>query len=170
MSASAEFMQAQSRVAPENAATGWLLLAIDGLRLALPQREIRLITLVGDLRIPAHNDTPEIGALAREDGTPWPVYALDGTLALDGRDSNSRRHCVFFESGGTVLGLLCDRLWSVANDARLLPEAVPGCLRARRSPITGFARHHDGLVAVTGAADLASYLDFLMESRHDSGE
>lgn len=170
MSVPVEIVQARSRVAPENAADGWLLLAIDGLRLALPQREIRLIALAGSLTTPAHHDTPEIGMLVREDGTPWPVYALDGALALEGRDSNTRRHCVFFESGGVVLGLLCDRLWSLAADARLLPEPVPGCLRVRRSPITGFARHRDGLVAVTGAADLASYLDFLMESRHGSDE
>lgn len=170
MSAPLEVMQAQTGVAALKTAGGWLVLALDGLRLALPQREIRLIALTGDLTAPERDTAPEVGTLARADGLRWPAFSLDGTLALEPRPSRTRRSCVFFETNGAVRGLVCDRLWSLATDAELTAEPVPGCLRVRRSPITGFGRYRDGLVAVTRAADLASYLDFLLEDRHDAAE
>lgn len=166
MSAPAGVTHTHSPAATAGITDGWLLLALDGLRLALPHREAVLIGLTGDLTAPDHDDTFEIGSLLRQPGPSWPVFSLNGALALERRHSVKRRNCVFFATGGVVRGLACDRLWSLATDAELAVAPVPGCLRAEQSPITGFARYRDDLLAVTRAAELAAYLDFLLEHRH----
>ncbi len=163
-------MQTHVRSSEPGIAGGWLLLALDGLRLALPQREVVLITLMDDLTAAGRDDADEIGMLLRPQGPSWPVFGLDGVLGLERRPSETRRSCVFFGSGGEMRGLACDHLWSLASDADLSVAPVPGCLRAVRSPITGFARYRDGLVAVTHASELVAYLDYLTEHGHGQRE
>ena len=171
---------------------GWMVLAIDGLRLALPQRDVRLIELLTDLAPSIAGDVQggtrvavapfgeangarrtatatgelEIGWLSRKEGEPWPVYCLDGGLRLQYPVPPVRRMCVFIEAQGDVTGIACDRVQLLATDADLTVEPVPGCMTGIPSPITGFARHQGGVTVVVTATALAGYLAFLQEQGH----
>jgi hypothetical protein len=149
---------------------GWLVLTIDSLRLALPQREVRLIELVADLQPVAIEDGPAIGWLLHKDADPWPAYCLDGELLLQRPVPAARRICVFIEAGGLVTGIACDRVQSLATDAELTVEPVPGCMTGIRSPITGFARYQADITAVLSVTALAAYLAFLQEHGHAAHE
>ena len=151
-------------------AAGWLVLTIDSLRLALPQRDVRLIELVADLQPVAAEGEPAIGRLLHEDADPWPAYCLDGELHLQRPVPAVRRICVFIEAGDHVTGIACDRVQSLATDAELTVEPVPGCMTGIRSPITGFARYQAEITAVLDAAALAAYLAFLQGHGHAAHE
>jgi hypothetical protein len=144
-------------------AAGWLVLAIDDLRLALPQQDVRLIGLAADLKPSAGGEGPETGWLLHEDGDSWPAYSLSGGLHLQRPAPAARRVCVFFETAQAVIGLVCDKLTSLATDTELRVQSLPGCMTGLPTPIRHVARHEDGIVAVTSAADLAGYLAGLQE-------
>ncbi len=150
-------------------AAGWLVMAIDDIRVVLPQKDVREISLAVDLTPSTDGDEAEIGWLERESGESWPAYCLDSSLAFLGSLPSRRRFCVFFEQAGGVIGLVCDRLSSLATDEEIQVQTLPGCMGGRRTPIVGVAHHDAGLVTVTSAADLASYLEFLKEHR-DGGD
>ena len=164
---------------------GWLVLAIDNLRLALPQREVRLIELLTDLAPSASGDVQgdtsaaqapsgqaggvsAIGWLLRRQGAAWPVYALDAGLHPQPAPPPARRLCVFIGTQADVIGFACDRVQLLATDAELTVEPVPGCMTGMASPITGFARHQKGITSVVTAAMLAAYLVFLREHGYDA--
>lgn len=138
---------------------GWMVLAIEDLRLALPQRDVRQIEIAAALKHSAAGDAREAGWLLRKDGKSWPAYCLDGTLRLLWSVPAARRVCMFFEGEDGMRGLLCDHVWSLAADGDLGVEPAPGCMAVPHSPVVGFARFQSGVALVTNAAALASYLD-----------
>lgn len=159
--AAAQVARAAAVAPPERAIAGWMVGSFDGVRLALPQREVRLIELLGDLKRPTDDTGPECGWLAHADGAAWPAYSLDAAMRLQTRMPETRRVCVFFAAGDAVLGLACDRIVSLAADADLAAEPLPGCMRTQGSPLAGIARYADGIAAVVAASELATYINGL---------
>ncbi len=145
---------------------GWMVLAVGDLRLAFRQREIRLIGLVSDLKLSAAGESPEVGWLLQKSGNSWPVYCLDEALDLQRPAPEGRHVCVFFEAGGEMLGLLSDRVWSLAADADIAAEPLPVCMTGLSSPLVGVARYQGSFVAVLGGAEIAAYLANLRERKH----
>lgn len=159
---------ATTLAAPAHAtASGWLVLAFDTLQLTLPQRSVRQVELASDLQPEVSDAAATAGWLLHPDGQSWPAYCLDGALRPLQPAPESRRLCVFFETGDTVCGLLCDRVSSLATDAELTVEPLPGCMTGLSSPVTGVARLRDGITAVTSATALLDYLTRVQESGRD---
>ena len=144
-------------------APGWAVLAIDELWLALPQRDVRQFEPVSDLEAPGSNLTQATGQLLTAGDESWPVYNLDGSLQLQRAAPAARRLCVFFEAEAQTGGLLCDRVWSLAEDADLAVEPLPGCIKGPPSPATGLAQFQDRIAMVTNRTALSAYLDYLLE-------
>lgn len=153
---------ALAAAAPATAA-GWLVLTLDSLQLTLPQRSVRQVELIGDLHRADPGATGPAAWLTRADGYSWPAYCLDGALRRLPAVPDTRRLGVFFDTGETVCGILCDRVASLATDAELVVEPVPGCMTGLPSPLTGVARLRDGIAAVTNSAALFDYLNNLPE-------
>jgi hypothetical protein len=161
-------MSAALKLDPVSAAVpveGWLVLAMEGLRLALPQSEALQIELASDLKV-TDAEGQEAGRLSRRNGKPWPAYCLDWALRVQRPAPAERRLCVFFGTQDDARGILCDRVWPLAADADLRPEPPRGCMNGPRSPTIGLARFQDGVALVTSAAELRAYLDFLAEEDH----
>ena len=161
-------MSAVLKLDPASAAVpveGWLVLAMEGLRLALPQSEALQIALAFDLE---HVDDggPEVGRLSRRNGKAWPAYCLDWALRVQRSTPAERRLCVFFGTQDDARGILCDRVWPLAADADLRPEPPRRCMSGPRWPAIGLARFQDGVAVVTSATELKAYLDFLAEEDH----
>ena len=145
---------------------GWTVLAIDELLLALPQRDVHQFELASDLEAPAANLAQAAGQFIAGRNTSWPVYSLDGSLQLQRAVPEARRICVFFETEGQTTGLMCDRVWSLAEDADLVVEPMPGCVKGPPSPATGLAQFQDRIAMVTNRAALSFYLAHLLEQTH----
>jgi hypothetical protein len=161
VSAALKFDPASAAVPVE----GWLVLAIEELRLALPQSEALQIELATDLKV-TDAEGQEAGWLPRRTGKSWPAYCLDSALRVQRPAPAGRRLCVFLGTQDDTRGILCDRVWPLAADADLRAEPPPGCMNGPRSPATGLARFQDGVAVVTSAAALKVYLDFLAEEEH----
>jgi hypothetical protein len=146
--------------------SGWAVLAIGAVRLALPQRGVRQIDLAVDLKISAAGEGPAIGWLVRKSGASWPVYCLDERFGFEHPAPADRRLCVFFGSGDDVQGILCNHVWSLPSDADLAIEPLPGCATGQRSPATGLAQFMEGVSLVTSATALAAYLAALKETNY----
>jgi hypothetical protein len=147
-------------------APGWAVLAIDELFLALPQRDICLFEVATDLQAREVNLAEAIGYFQTHRDESWPVYRLDGALQLQRAVSEKRRIYVFFEAQGQTRGLLCDRVWSLAEDADIAAEPMPGCIKGPPSPATGLTQFRDRIAMVTDRAALSSYLAYLQEQEH----
>ncbi len=145
---------------------GWAVLVIDELYLVLPQRDVRQFGLASDLEAPGAELAQAGGQFPAGRGESWPVYSLDGSLQLQRATSEVRTVCVFFEAGGQTRGLLCDRLWSLAEDTDLAVEPMPGCAKGPPSPATGLAQFRDRIAMVTDRAALSSYLAYLLDQNH----
>jgi len=139
-----------------SALAGWALLAVDGLVVALPQRDIVTIELVSALQ-PAQNGGHEIGWFAK--GTQrWPVYCLDRRFAPAAALAETARMCVLFRSEDRTLGLAGAQVSLLAADADLDVRPLPACLTRPGSPLVGLALRRDAMVAVVQAQELGRYL------------
>jgi hypothetical protein len=160
-------MQSSRDTHPSLNISGWVVLAIGALRLALPQRDVRQIEPAADLKESAAGEGLEVGWFLRDGTRSWPAYGLDEQLRLERPAAPARRLCVFTATDDEVRGIVCNRVWSLAADADLGVEPVPGCMIGPRSPATGLARFDDGVALVSDGAALAAYLAFLMEPARD---
>ncbi len=145
---------------------GWAVLAIDELWLALPQDDVRQFELASDLEAPGADPAQAAGQFIAGDDTSWPVYSLDGSLQLQRATPGARSICVFFEAEGQTRGLLCDRVWPLAEDADLVAEPMPGCAKGPPSPATGLAQFQGRIAMVTNRAALSSYIAYLLRQAH----
>ena len=145
---------------------GWAVLVIDELWLALPQRDVRQFGLTSELEAPAANLPRAGGQFPAESGEFWPAYSLDGSLQLQQVTPEVRSVCVFFEAGGKTRGLLCDRVWSLADNADLVVEPMPGCAKGPPSPATGLAQFRGRIAMVTDPSALSTYLAYLLDHNH----
>ncbi len=145
---------------------GWAVLAIDQLRLALPQRDLLQFELASDLEAPGADLVPATGRFMAGGDESWPVYGLDESLQLQRAELGARSLCVFFEAEGQTRGLLCDRVWSLAEDAALVVEPVPGCIQGPPSPTTGLAQFQGRIAMVTDRTAISAYLAYLQEQTH----
>lgn len=142
--------------------SGWAVLTLDGLRLALPQRDIVTLELASGLMVSPVGNV-EVGTFVQNNST-WPVYALDAALTLQAAGV-TRRLCAFFQSSGPVQGILCDAFILLPSDGDLVAEALPGCMVHPHSPITSYALREHQMIAATTAQRLGIYLEHLMEMR-----
>ncbi len=142
---------------------GWAVLAMGELWLALPQRDVRQFELASDLEAPGASLAQAAGQFMAGNDQSWPVYSLDGLLQLQRAVPEARRICVFYETEDQTRGLLCDRVWSLAEDADLIVEPMPGCMKGPPSPATGLAQFRDHIAIVTNRGALSAYLAYLLE-------
>jgi hypothetical protein len=157
---------AASRRPADSAIAGWAVLAIDALRVAIPQADVRRIGLLADLGTATAPAGGEVGWLMQDGDAVWPAYSLDQSLALE-RSVPTGRLCVFFGADAVACGIVCSRVWSLAADGDLVPQPLAGCLRGPRSPVLGLARFEQGVVLVSSGAALAGYLKDLVETGRD---
>lgn len=159
-------MSAQPRLEPHAApaaVTGWAVLTLDGLRLALPQRDMVTLELASVLQMNPPGRV-EVGRFVQKNRT-WSVYALDAALALQ-TAGVTQRLCAFFKTAGQVRGLLCDTFSLLPQDDDLIAEPQPGCMAQVFSPLDGYVLRENQMVATTSAQRLGAYLEHLLEARH----
>lgn len=159
-----------SATTPTTALTGWALLSMDGLVLALPQKDIVTIVLAADLQ-PAPEASPETG-MGSDRAMGWlklnaqyrPVYCLDGHLAVASTLISAVR-VLLFRSDERILGLAGTQISLLANDSDIVVPPLPACLKQPGSPLVGLALRNNAIVYVLNAQMLGRYLSSL-ETEH----
>ena len=142
---------------------GWLLLSIDTLKLALPQKDVKKIELFSTLQVAVDGEA-EAGWY-EHNGDLWPAYCLDRHLSLQSEMPAARRYCVFFEVNGRTIGILCDHVSILAADEDLDLQPMRACMVLPCSPIKWIAFREGEVITVAHGLEPASYLS-TMEEEH----
>lgn len=151
---------AAQRMAPvPTTLTGWALLNIDGITLALPQKDVVTIELVSALEIIQNKGDAgkEMGWLT-QGSHRWPVYCLDRRLAVTPMLTKTPRVCVLVHSDERTLGLAGAQVSLLASDEELNVQPLPPCLAEKDSPLSGLALYRDSMVMCVHVAALVNYL------------
>lgn len=160
-------MDPMSRVSEPVAAAsdvaGWLVLSIDDIRVAVPQKDVKTIELVTALDVAVEGEM-EAGWL-EQDGKMWPAYGVDTQLMLQPNVPKTRRFCIMLRSNDKLIGFLADQVRLLAADEDLAIEELPGCLIEKDSPLGGLSLLDDDVVAAIRSGALAPYL-IEMEARY----
>jgi hypothetical protein len=147
-------MDRTSETASDNQNQSYVLLTIEQHMLLLPQREVRTLESVLDIRAehpPAHG----VGWLsfAYQD---WPVYGMDTALNPLSTVPTSQRICVLLTLEKGYFGLLCSDVTTAQSSAvefRSLPQAMAKPL----TPLRALALFRDRVGLVSTAMALAAY-------------
>ena len=139
-----------SPVPGSSAIAGWALLIMDGLTIAVAQKDIVTIEIVSSLR-PTEQDDNKIGWFVANGLDRWPVYCLNRYFATMPALAQSSRVFILMRSKDHTFGLAGTQVSLLADDADLLVTPLPVCLASPGSPLIGLALYRDGVVAVIQA-------------------
>lgn len=134
-----------------------VVLMIDGLKLILPQADIRSVASVVDLDTHA---CPEGAAgWISYAGQAWPAYCLSSELHLLSGETIARRACALLALANGYIGLLCDDVRVLMNFSAQAFE-VPPSMRLASSPLSGLLKYEESLACVSDAGRLAAFIEF----------
>ncbi len=142
-----------------------VILNIGGLKLILPQADIRAVESIVDVNL---HDPPDNGAgWVAYQGQRWPVYCLSDELRFLCTPPDTRRACVLMTVPGGYLGLICD-------DVRVLVRFSASCfdlplsMRLPMSPVSGLVSVEDSIACVSDAGRLANFVAHAASSPYSS--
>ncbi len=140
---------------PQASATS-AILKISGLRLLLPQIEIRALEAADDVEV--HDaELPSVGWL-RHAQQRWPVYCLSQELSLLTVVPAERRACVLLGAGDGYVGIMCDDV-SIGQQTSGQRHELPPAMRLPDMPVLGLMAMDDpGIVCITSAERLTAHL------------
>lgn len=156
-------MAASSQASTAPDVPGWLVLSIDKVRVALPQKDVKTIELVSALDVAVEGEM-EAGWL-EQDGKMWPAYGVDEQLNLRPEVPKTRRFCVMLREGDKLIGFLADQVRLLPADEDIAVSDLPGCLIVEDSPLGGLSLLDGDVVAAMRPGALAPYL-LEMEARY----
>jgi hypothetical protein len=131
----------------------YILLAIGGHALLLPQSAMRILASVHDIKIGGQRTSGVVGWLPFA-GRRWPVYCLDEALHPLPHLLPGQRICALVKCNTSYFGLVCAHVAMVQGSAlRIWP--VPAAMAMPDSPFQGLSRHADRVALVSTAAALA---------------
>ncbi len=133
-----------------------IVLAIDNLRLILPQADIRTVESVSDVELAGK--MPRSAGWIKYLSQRWPVICFSDELAFLDEVPAPRRACVMLAFNGAYLGLLCDDARVLVNFAQQ-SFAVPASMRMHASPLTGLIQYEQGLACLSDASHVACYVN-----------
>ena len=131
------------------------VLGVDGLKLLLPQDELRTLEPVEDVKQGSHEHL-EVGWISVAD-QQCPVFCVAGDLTVLGEIPRQRRIVVMLNADNELAGVLCDEL-NIVRSEELNIYPIPVSLRGPGSPLTSLAIYEDTVACMTSSHHLISYL------------
>lgn len=132
------------------------LLKISGLRMKLPQREIRALETAESIE--QLDAAPHSVGWLQHAQQRWPVYCLAQDLSLLPTAPPERRACVLLSAGAGYVGILCDDV-SVSAQSQEQRHELPLAMRLPDTPVLALiALGDEGVVCVTSAEQLAAHV------------
>ncbi len=135
------------------------LLKISGLRLLLPQKEIRALETADSVE--KTDALPHSVGWLQHSQQRWPVYCLSQNLTLLDAVPAERRACVLLGAGTGFAGILCDDV-SISQSSQSQPLELPPAMRLPQTPVLGLiASGDEGIVCITSAEQLIAHVTLL---------
>ena len=154
-------MQRTPETTPDNQHQSYALLTIEQRLLLLPQREVRTLESVLDMRA---DDPPDYGVgwlpFEQQD---WPVYSMDAALNPLSAAPAKQRICVLLTLPEGHLGLLCSDV-AMAPGSTFELRPLPRAMAKPHRPFTALAVVGDRIGLVSAATVLAAYFNVNLEA------
>ena len=131
------------------------VLGVDGLKLLLPQNELRTLEPVEDVEQVSH-EHGEVGWLSLAD-QQWPVFCVSRDLTLLAEIPQQRRIAVMLNAANDLAGVLCDEL-KIVRPEELSIYPIPLSLQVPGSPLTSLVVYGDTVGCMTTSHHLIGYL------------
>jgi len=148
-------------LAPPETDAAMAVLNISGLRLALPQGEIRALESAPG--IDTDETKPFSVGWVNFKQERWPVYCLSQDLSLLVIVPKERRSCIVLDTGAGYIGILCD---SLGLGEQIVPEQhqeLPPPMRSPETPILGLiALNEEEVACVSNAERLVEHVTRLV--------
>jgi hypothetical protein len=154
-------MQWTPETTPDDQHQSYALLTIEQRLLLLPQREVRTLESVLDMRA---DDPPDhgVGWLPFEQQN-WPVYSMDTALNPLSAAPAKQRICALLTLPEGHVGLLCsDVAMAPGSTVKLRP--LPQAMAKSHRPFTALALVGDRIGLVSTATVLATYFNVNVEA------
>jgi hypothetical protein len=137
------------------------ILKIGGLKLLLPQSDIRTLESATDIDASA-TVLHSVGWVTYAQKR-WPVYCLSDELRLMAAAPPERRACAMLAMGAGYLGLMCDDMIMQKNYATKHYE-LPVAMRLPDTPILHFVDYEQGIACASNAMRLTAYIEQLVST------
>ena len=154
-------MDRTSATTPDNPRQSYALLTVEQHLLLLPQRDVRTLESVLDLRAeqpPAHG----VGWLSFE-RQDWPVYAMDAAFNPLSAVPANQRICALLTLEEGYAGLLCSDV-AIAPDTAVEFRPLPQAMAKSHRPFHALALFGDRLGLVSSATVLAAHFSEHVET------
>ncbi len=138
----------------------YALLTIEQCMLLVPQREVRTLESVLDIRI-EQPPTRGVGWLSFE-LQDWPVYGMDAALNPLSEIPASQRICVVLTHAEGYFGILCSDITTVQGTSVEFRPLPPAMVKPR-APLSALALFEDRVGILSTVMSLAAHLDVQVE-------
>ena len=132
------------------ASARYAILTMGPVRLLIPQNQVYALEPSTDVVHPAGG---ELAWIDVADGR-WPVCCLSDDLCLVPEIPPGRNICVLLHTDDGLVGVLCDQVALLGQQAEVDWLPVPECMRTPRSPLQGLALQGERVLCVVSAQDL----------------
>jgi len=136
---------------------------IGGMRLVLPQSQIRALEAASDVdrQEPAPSSVGWIQYLQQR----WPAYCLSSELTLLTKIPNERRACILLASGSDYVGVLCDEVRIARQNELEQQHELPSVMHLADTPILGLiGSNEDDVGCLTDAKQLVMHITRLVNT------
>jgi chemotaxis signal transduction protein len=138
-------------LAPPESDAAMVVLNISGLRLALPQAEIRALESAPD--IDTDETKPFSVGWVQFKQERWPVYCLSQDLSLLVVVPRERRSCIVLDTGAGYIGILCDSVGIREQITPVQHQELPPPMRSPDNPILGLIALSEEEIACASNAE-----------------
>lgn len=137
------------------------LVTIGGVRLVLPQSEIRALEAASDVdrQEPESSSVGWIQYLQQR----WPAYCLSSDLTLLTKVPNERRACILLATGADYVGVLCDEVRIARQNELGQQHELPPAMHLSDTPVLGLVGlNEEDVACVTDAKQLVTHITRLV--------
>lgn len=135
--------------------SGYALLAIDKLKLLIPQQQIKSLEMREDMDN-AETSGDVVGYLEFEQRLR-PVFCFNDDLSVLNPAPLKRRVCILLQAKNDLFGILCDHA-ELLNDAVIHPQPFAECMATADSPLQSLAIIDNDITSISSADLLAELL------------
>lgn len=137
------------------------LITIAGMRLVLPQSEIRALEAAAD--VDTQDPDPFSVGWIQYLQLRWPTFCLSPDLTLLSKIPKERRACILLASDAEYMGILCDEV-RIARQSDLGQRLdLPQAMNLPDTPVLGLVTVNEGDVGcLTSAKQLVSHITRLV--------
>lgn len=146
---------------PENISTA-ALVTISGMRLVIPQADIRALEAAAD--VDTQDPEPFSVGWIQYLEERWPTFCLSDNLALLTNIPKERRACILMANAKGYMGFLCDEV-QIARQGDLGEQhELPSTMRQSETPILGLVTvNQDYVGCLTSANELVAHITRLVD-------